>query len=182
MNIVKTDINKAVEAVRAGKILVCPTDTVYGLLCDASDKKVLARLYKIKKRSRVKPIPIFVRNIEMAKKLAEISSKQEEYLKKFWPGKVTAVLKKKKGTGTIGLRIPKHGFVISLLRIVNKPLTGTSANVAGKPAPTRINEAVNQFKAKKYRPDLVIDAGDLPKNKPSKVIDLTLWPPKILRS
>ena len=64
--------------------------------------------------------------------------------------------------------------------IINSPLTGTSANISGKPSSTKINEVTSQFKSQKYQPDLIIDAGNLPKSKPSIIIDLTEFPPKIL--
>jgi len=181
MDTIEPDIEKAIGAIRDDKILVCPTDTVYGLVCDATNKKTLRRLYKIKKRPPNKPIPVFVSSIKTAKKLAEISQQQEKYLKSVWPGKVTVVLKKKGGGGSIGLRIPEHPFLLSLLGRLKHPLTGTSANVSGGPASTNIKEVVKQFKDRRYQPDLFINAGNLPKNKPSKVIDLTIWPPKTLR-
>ena len=180
MEIVKPDLKKAAKAIKKGKVIVCPTDTVYGLVCDAANKKAVERLFKIKRRSRRKPIPIFVRDIKTAKKLAEINREQEIFLKQVWPGKVTAVLRSK-NKGKIGLRIPKYEFVLSLAKQLNRPLTGTSANISGKPFSTKIREVLKQFKGQKYQPDLVIDAGNLRSSKPSKVIDLTIWPPKILR-
>ena len=182
MEIIKPNLIRAVQAIKDGKVLVCPTDTVYGLVCDADNKKAVERLYEIKKRPRSKPLPIFIKDIMMAKKLAKINPVQEKYLKKVWPGKVTAVLERKDGRGTIGLRIPNHPWLLDLVKQQpSRPLTGTSANISGKPASTNIKEVIGQFEGQKYQPDLVIDAGNLPKAKPSKVIDLTIWPPKILR-
>ncbi len=65
---------------------------------------------------------------------------------------------------------------------INKPLTGTSANISGQPTSHKIEEVLQQFKNQKYQPDLIVDAGNLPKSKPSKVIDLTGKKLKILRS
>ena len=181
MEAIGQDLKRAVKAIKNGKILVCPTDTVYGLICDFNNKKAVERLYKIKKRQKTKPIPIFIKDIRTAKHLAKISPEQEEYLRKFWPGKVTFVLQKRKGRGTIGLRIPEHDFLFSLIEKTNRPLTGTSANIAGKPSSTKIKEVIMQFRNKKHRPDFIVDAGNLKINKPSKVIDLTVWPYKTLR-
>ena len=178
----------AVKAIKEGKVLICPTDTVYGMICDATNRKAVERLFRIKKRKLNKPVPIFVNDIKMAKKLAHIDKRQEKFLKKVWPGKVTAVLKRKKwyklygvDKKTIGLRIPNYKLVLELLKIVNKPLTGTSANISGKPASVKIKEVLRQFENQKYQPDLIIDAGNLPKSQPSKVVDLTIQPPQILR-
>jgi len=181
-------IGKAMKFIKEGRVVVLPTDTVYGLAADAANKKAVERLFKIKKRKRNKPIPIFVKDIEAAKKIAEIDKKQEKFLKKVWPGKVTAVLKKKKeqkiygvDKKTIGLRIPKYKFITALLFKINRPLTGTSANISGKPASIKIEEALKQFENERYQPDIILDAGNLPKNKPSKVVDLTGKKIKILR-
>src|SRR3989338_3102709 len=172
MEIIKPDINEAVKAIKEGKVLVCPTDTVYGLICDAKNKKAVEKLYKIKKRPKWKLLPIFVKDIKIAKKLAYISKKQEDFLGKVWPGKTTVILKSKK-KGTIGLRAPNHNFVLGLAKHTG-PLAESSANISGRPASTKIKDVLRQFDKQKYQPDLVIDAGNLLKAKPSKVIDLTI--------
>jgi L-threonylcarbamoyladenylate synthase len=182
-------IKKAAESVKKGEILVCPTDTVYGLIADAANKKAVERLFKIKKRNPRKPVPIFVKDIKMAKKLVYIDKNQGKFLKKVWPGKVTVVLKRKKSkikaygadSKTIALRIPNYRFLNILLEKLNRPLTGTSANVSGYPASTKIKEIIDQFKNKKHQPDLIIDAGNLAKGQPSAVIDLTGEKIKTLR-
>lgn len=184
----KETIKEITKAIKQKKVMVCPTDTVYGLIADATNKRAVERLFKIKKRKREKPIPIFVKNISAAKKLAYINEKQEKFLKKVWPGKVTAVLKRKQGyriygvdKKTIGLRIPNHKVISYLLSVINSPLTGTSANISGRPPSTKIKDVLKQFENQKIKPDFIIDAGNLPKSRSSKVIDLTKKPPKILR-
>jgi len=171
---------KAAAALKKGKVLVCPTDTVYGLLADATNKRALRKVFQIKQRSPNKPLPLFVRDIAMAKKLAKVRPLQEHFLKKAWPGKVTAVLESKT-KGTIGLRIPKYPFIQNLLRVFPRPVTGTSANIAGKEPTRSIEEVVSQFEKRKHQPDIVINGGKLPFSKPSKVIDLTSSKKKILR-
>jgi len=185
----KEIVEIAAKSIQQGKVLVCPTDTVYGLVCDATNEKAVEKVFKIKRRVAKKPIPIFVKDTKMAKKLAKIDKKQEKFLKSVWPGKVTVVLRTKKkfpkGIGKpkkeIGLRIPNYKFINQLLSIVDCPLTGTSANISGKPPSTKIKEVLEQFKNQKSLPDLVIDVGNLKPSKPSTVIDLTTSPPKILR-
>ncbi len=178
MEIIKPDIKKAAKALKEGKVLICPTDTVYGLVCDYGNKKALERLFKIKKREKEKQVPVFVKDVEYAKKLVKVDKRQEELLKKVWPGQVTAVLKGKKG-GTLGLRIPKYEFINELLKETSLPLTGTSANVSGNAPSTRFKEVVSQFED--LKPDMAFDAGNLKESEPSTVIDLTICPPKILR-
>lgn len=191
----KKIINKAIKSVKRGEVIVFPTDTVYGLIADATNKKAVKKLFKIKKRAISKAVPIFVKDIKMAKKFANISKKQEEFLKKVWPGKVTAVFRKKGkiklfGTApdTIALRIPKYKLIQDLFKKLNCPLTGTSANISGRPASARIEEVVSQFKNQPPTtfgggglPDLVLDSGNLKKALPSTIVDLTKRKPKILR-
>jgi len=189
-------IQKVVESIKRGEILALPTDTVYGLVADAANKKAVGKLFKIKKRPFKKPIPIFVKNIKTAKRFVWIGKEQEKFLKSVWPGKVTAVLKRKKNKiklygvdeKTIALRIPNYRFLNILLKKLNHPLTGTSANISGKPASIKIKEIISQFENQPParnnnggQPDLIIDAGDLKKSRPSTVIDLTGEKIKILR-
>lgn len=202
-------IEKVEKFLKEGKVLIFPTDTVYGLLTDATNREAVEKVLKIKKRKKGKPIPIFVADLKMAKDLAEISQKEEEFLKKVWPGKVTVVLKRQKdcklppilfgnkntllslravgwGCGsnknTIGLRIPKYPLLNKLLKKTRIPLTASSANISGFPASTKIKQVLKQFKNQKYQPEVVIDAGNLKPAKPSTVVDLTGPRFKILRS
>ena len=184
----KNILSKAVSLIGAGRVVVCPTDTVYGLICDATNKRAVEKLFKVKQRQKDKPVPIFIKNIKAAKELAEINKKQEKFLKKFWPGKVTAVLKRKGkrkifgiGQETIGLRVPNYKFINLLLERTDRPLVGTSANISGYSVTTKISEVFRQFKNKKHQPDLALDAGALKPSKPSKVVDLTSDVVKILR-
>ena len=178
-----------IKSIKSGEVIVCPTDTVYGLIADAVNEKAVKKLFKIKKRKAKKPIPIFVKDIKTAKKFAYIYKKQEKFLESIWPGKVTVVLKRKSklpkilsaGTDTLGLRIPNYKLVNALLKKLNGPLTGTSANISGKDPSTKIKEVMDQFKKQKLQPNLILDAGNLKESKPSTVIDLTGSKPKILR-
>ncbi|GAI43632.1 unnamed protein product, partial [marine sediment metagenome] len=162
----------AEKSIKEGEVVICPTDTVYGLISDATNEKAVKKLFKIKKRSVLKPIPIFVKDMKMAKKFARINKKQEEFLKKVWPGKVTVVLKRRKkkiklfgvAKDTIALRIPKYKLINELLKKLNCPLIGTSANISGKPASTKIKTVTFQFKNQKFLPDLVLNSGNLRKS------------------
>lgn len=182
-------VEKAVRVIKKGGVAVFPTDTVYGLLADAGNKKAVGKIFKIKKRPKTKPLAIFVKDIKMAKNYAFINKKQEKFLKKNWPGKFTAILKSKNNLSegvaaknkTIGIRIPDYKLIDSLFEKINFPLAQTSANISGNPATTKIKEVLEQFIAKRVTPDLIIDAGDLPKNQPSRIVDLTAEEIKIIR-
>ena len=185
---IKKVIRKTIKSLKEGEVIVCPTDTVYGLIADATNKKAVETIFKIKKRSFQKPISIFVRNLKMAKKFAKIDKDQEKFLKKVWPGKVITVLKAKRRFprgivcqwGKIGLRMPNYKLLNEILNKFGGPLAQTSANLAGKPTPALMKNIFKQFQDKKYQPDMAIDAGKL-YGKPSVVIDLTLSQPQILR-
>jgi len=181
-------LKRTQKIIRRGGVIVCPTDTVYGLIADAKSEKAVTKVFQIKKRTFNKPIPIFVKDLRMAKGLAIINKFQEKFLKKVWPGKVTVVLRAKsknfpKGIvgkdGKIGLRIPNYKIINQLLLMINSPLTGTSANISEKPESTKIKEVLKQFQNQKYQPDLILDAGNLKPSKPSTAVDLTNF--KILR-
>lgn len=212
MEIIRVDINKdyaeavkmAVSVLSCGGTVVYPTDTLYGLGANALDEKAVEKVFKIKKRSFSKPLPIIVRNMLWAKELAHIEHGTEEILNKIWPlvsaltntgndsfvaGKVTAVLLKKDivpmivsaGTRSIGIRITDYVFVDSLLGKFGYPLTSTSANISGEEPSNDIEKIITMFRGQEFRPDLIIDAGVLPKSEPSTILDLTTSTPKILR-
>jgi len=182
-------IEKISDCLKNGKIIICPTDTIYGLICDATDKKAVLRIFKIKKRPKGKPIAIFAKNIKMAKKFAKISKTKGIFLKN---NKITGIFEVKKqakkllvkgivSQGKIGIRIPKYRLINKLFENINFPIAQTSANISGKPGSVKIKVVLNQFKNQKNQPDLVFDAGNLKPAKPSRVIDLTVLKPKILR-
>jgi L-threonylcarbamoyladenylate synthase len=185
----KKNIEEAIEAIKKGGTVIIPTDTVYGLTANALDEKAIRRLFLIKERPIDKPFSVFIKDLKMAKRLAYIDNKTEKILRKFWPGQITFILKKKEivpnlltaDKKTIGLRIPNCLIIKNLFDFLNFPLIGTSANISGKLASGKIKKVIKQFQKKKNQPDLILDAGDLPKAEPSTIIDLTFSIPKILR-
>lgn len=207
MKIIQVDLNKdcswaiqeAVEVLNAGGVVIYPTDTLYGLGANALNEEAVKKVFSIKERSLSKPLPILVKNMLWAENLAEITSPKKKILEKVWPvgeetdkdfsGKVTAVLPKKKivphiltaETWTVGVRIADYYLVDKLLGKFGYPLTSTSANISGEEPTNDIFQIVQRFKSQEHRPDLIIDAGILPKAEPSLIIDLTASSPKILR-
>ena len=173
---------------KAGKVVACPTDTVYGLLADATNRDVVARIFQIKGREKGKPLSVFVKDIAAAKELAEISPEQELYLRDVWPGNVTVLLESRhklpeffQKEGKVGIRIPRHPLLNEILENFGNPLTGTSANVSGQPPCLDSKEVLAQFQEREFQPDVLLDAGKLPEARPSTVIDITKTPPEILR-
>lgn len=179
----------AADYVRRGYAVVFPTDTIYGLAVDATNDAAVDRFFALKRRPSGKPVPLFVRDIAMAKEFAFIDARQEAILEKLWPGAFTLVLKKKDvigarlsaGTDTIGLRVPDNEFCHALLEQFGAPITASSANISGMEATTDPDEIIAQFKEHSMVPDFFVDAGVLENTQPSTVIDITGEKAKILR-
>jgi len=177
----KKVIKKAADVIKKGGVVICPTDTVYGLIADAKNYSAVKKVFEIKKRKPNKPFPVFVKDIKAAKTLAFISQTQEKFLKKFWPGKLTAVLKAKSfkfpegiisKDKKIGLRIPDYKILNVIIKKTDVPLVATSANITGQKASGKVKEVIKQFENKKHQPSLVLDAVNLKKSLPSTVIDM----------
>ena len=183
-------IKQAAAVIKNGGTIIYPTDTVYGIGANALDKKAIEKVFKIKQRQKNKRLSIIVKDIKMAKKFACVNSETEKILNKILPGAVTVILPKKEislkklagNFNSIGIRIPDCEITKLLFTELKIPFTATSANISGNHASGKIQEVIKQFQNKKNKPDLILDAGNLPKSKPSTVIDLTLPKPKILRN
>lgn len=178
---IKEILKESLSILKSDKVIACPTDTVYGLVANAVSEKAVNKVFKIKERSFLKPVPVFVKSIRMAQSLACISKKEEMVLRKFWPGQLTAVLKARpvefplgilSKDEKIGLRMPDYFFLKLLFKEISFPLTGTSANISGRESCRKTHDVLEQFKEKKYQPDILLDGGELKKNPSSTVVDL----------
>ncbi|MBP7477407.1 MAG: threonylcarbamoyl-AMP synthase [Chitinophagales bacterium] len=145
------------------KILLYPTDTIWGLGGDATSEAVVDRIFDIKERPAHKSLIILVKDIEMIQRYTDVDLEiiQDTILQTLHP--TTFVVSKVKGLaksaiaqdGTIGFRIPNHAFCQSLLTLFNKPIISTSANISGIPTPLTfdlIDEAI------KNNVDAIVDA------------------------
>ena len=144
----KNSIRLFKKSLDNGKIIIVPTDTVYGLVADAYNEKAVNKIFQIKSRPKKLPLILFVSSIEEAKKIAIFSEEEEVVARAFWPGDLTLVLKRKsnkifygyKSNQTVGIRIPKHKALLSLIEKFNKPLASTSANSHKGITPKSISE------------------------------------------
>ena len=183
-------INRLPSLLARGGVAAVPTDTVYGLIADIGRESAVRKIFRIKVRSHLKASPVFVRDIDMAREYAYADAKTARLLEELWPGQTTAVLRKRDatpdyvtgGARTVGLRIPDHPFLQTVLAEFPRPLIGTSANLSGSEPAGSATEVQQIFKRRIPRPDMLIDAGPLPPSPPSTVLDLTNPDnPKILR-
>lgn len=179
----KASLKIAAKAIGKGSLVVYPTDTLYALGCDALNEKAVRRVFEVKRRSRSKPLPIAASSIAMMKKYAVVSKRAEKLARKFLPGALTLVLKKKSlpdaltvGRGDVAIRIPDSEIALKLIRLAGVPLVATSANITEQTPPISVEEVLEQIK----EVDIIIDAGKLGARVPSTILDLT-DEPKILR-
>lgn len=184
------DIIKAAKTIMEGGLVIYPSDTVYILAVDATNQKAVDKLLAFKNRWVGKAISVAVTDIKMAKDYVTLSDNAENIYANLLPGPFTIVSEGKhkvaKGieaeNGTLGIRIPDNKWIHDLVKIVGKPVTATSANLSGRTPNYSIESFLKPLSKKKLAMiDLIVDAGKLPKNKPSTVIDATNPEIKILR-
>lgn len=166
-----------VDFLKRGKVIVYPTDTIYGLGCLALDKKAIDKIYRIKKRKKKKPLLVLIADFKMLRKYFQVDKNQAAYLRKIWPGKVSVILNKKPvlpnyvsaQMSSVAARLPKSGFLTKMIKELGAPLVSTSLNISGEKQLDRVGNLGHYFKTTK--PDLIIDTGTI-KGKPSRLIDL----------
>jgi L-threonylcarbamoyladenylate synthase len=139
---------------RAGGLAAFPTETVYGLGADATDSAAVLGIYEKKQRPRFNPLIAHCANLKMAEMLVDFSPLARR-LAEFWPGPLTLVLPKRKGTpisdlvtaglDTLGVRIPAHPLALELIELVGRPLAAPSANPSGRLSPTTAGQVVAGF-------------------------------------
>lgn len=171
-------IDQAVDALLDGGVIVYPTDTLYGLGCDATNPRAVARLCEVKGRPPTEPLPIIVHSREVLSHLVMgLGEMTDMLMNRFWPGGLTIILRRRGAVlsaiappGTLGVRIPDSPVALMLARRLHRPLVSTSANLTGRPAPIDAHGLDLELAR---RIDLVLDAGPLPGGVPSTLLDLS---------
>lgn len=173
-------ISDIVSALTRGEIIVYPTETCYGLGCDATNQAAVDAVYHIKGRREEKPLIVLVKDIEMAKRYAEWNDAAERISRDYWPGAVTIGILAREGAalprgvaaedGTIALRVSPHPFVRSLFSAWDRPLVSTSANLSGGENIYDPKDVVHIFGAREDQPDILVDAGELLRVPPTTVV------------
>jgi L-threonylcarbamoyladenylate synthase len=160
------ELDRAADALRSGKLVVYPTETVYGLGADALDATAVEAVFEAKGRDRSNPISMAVPDVETAVAYTNLSPTERQFMEAFLPGPVTVVLDVAAalpdvltaGTDRIGIRIPDHERALQLLDRVS-PVTATSANVSGAPSTTSVQDLDDRIREAAA---VVIDAGETP--------------------
>ncbi len=170
-------IKYAAEAVKKGKLVVFPTETVYGIAAYTKNKKAIERLRKLKER----PKAPFSYHIALKSDLKELSCiidrNTKKIIDKFWPGPLTLVLPTKSGKN-IGVRMPAHHVAAAFLKKTGPWVVAPSANFKGQAPATDACQAVKDLNG---LVDIIIDAGKTKAGISSTVLDMTQDPPKVLR-
>ncbi|QGU07087.1 Threonylcarbamoyl-AMP synthase [Corynebacterium occultum] len=176
----------AVEAVQSGRLVVLPTDTLYGLGCDAFDNAAVANLLATKHRGPDMPVPVLVGSWDTIQGLVrEYSPQAKALVEAFWPGGLSIVVPQAPSLpwnlgdtrGTVMLRMPLHPVAIELLRQTG-PMAVSSANISGQQPPTTAVQAKQQLGS---AVSVYLDGGTTPVGQPSSIVDLAGPLPRLLR-
>ena len=163
LKISASTIWEAAEIIRKGGIVAYPTDTVYGLGCDPFNNEAVQRLFKAKERAGG-ALPVLVESLEEAMEIGQFDENATRLARRHWPGPLTLVVPAKVrlppqvtgSTDTVGLRVPRRGETIDLIKYSGGALVGTSANIAGNPSTKSAEEVLKELES---RIDIVLDGG-----------------------
>ena len=153
------------EAIKQGKLVLFPTETVYGIGADALNEEAVKKIYIAKGRASDNPLIVHIAKMEMLDRLVEnVGNIEKILIKKFWPGPLTIVFKKKKiipdiitgGLDTVAIRMPSNLVARKLIEYSNCPIAAPSANISGKPSGTIVEDIIDELDGKV---EYVIDGG-----------------------
>jgi len=170
-------IKEAAAIIKAGGLVVYPTETVYGLGASAFSRIAVLKVFAAKKRPLDNPLSVAVKDIKQADEIAYVNTAARKLAKVFLPGPLTIVLKKKTnlpkeltaGSGKVGIRVPRNEIALKLIELAG-PITATSANISGQQPITTADEARKQLAG---RVDFVLDGGPSQIGVESTVVDVS---------
>ncbi len=180
-------ITQAKEIILNGGVIAFPTETFYGLGADAYNEKALQRIFEIKGREKDKPLLLLLADISwLAPLVKRIPPLATRLMEKFWPGPLTLIFEAQAhlsplitaGTGKVGLRISSNSLTLNLVQAVGRPITGTSANLSGKPSLSTVQEVSTVLR---NAVDAILDGGRTTGGLGSTVLDITGPVPVLIR-
>ena len=180
-------LKKAAELIKQGKIVVFPTETVYGIGTNGLDEQAVKKLYNVKQRPLNKPISLLVSNMEMVTQIAkDITETEYKIMEKFFPGPLTIILKKQEivpgivtaGGDTVGVRMPSGEIARKLVEAAGVPIAAPSANITGEPSGTNLQNIKKYFED---NVDFYIDGGQSEIGLASTIVQVIDGKPQILR-
>jgi tRNA threonylcarbamoyl adenosine modification protein (Sua5/YciO/YrdC/YwlC family) len=178
-------IQKAVDILIKGGIVVYPTDTIYGIGCDIFNKKAIEKIYQLKQRNKNKPFSFICSDLKNISHYAKVSNYAYKTMRRLLPGPYTFILEGSKlvpkimltKRKTAGIRVPDHTICLELVKGLGNPIITTSATM---PDGSIVNDASLIHDVFRNRIDLVID-GDIAPGQPSSVISLIGDVPEVIR-
>src|SRR5205814_976565 len=184
----ETAVQRAARLLRDGELVAFPTETVYGLGGDATSEAAVARIFAAKGRPRFNPLIVHVPGLAEAEALAVFDERARDAARRFWPGPLSLVLRRRAdsrlsllvsaGLDTVALRVPAHPVAQRLLRAAGRPIAAPSANRSGRVSPTSAAHVEAELGR---RVALILDGGACPIGLESTVLDLTGPTPVLLR-
>lgn len=186
-NIDDSKIAEAAKLIKAGSVVAFPTETVYGLGANGLDEEAVKKIYKAKGRPSDNPLILHISSIEELSPLVKnIPDAAYDCMERFWPGPLTMIFKKSDiipdiitaGLDSVAIRMPDHPIASKLIAKAKVPIAAPSANLSGKPSPTKGSHVIEDMMGKI---DMIIDGGDTGVGLESTVIDLSIDIPTILR-
>jgi len=190
--LIRSDIEHAATAVRAGGLVVLPTETVYGLAADATDPVAVGRIFEVKGRPADHPLIVHLADPEdLARWAPDAPDSARRLAATAWPGPLTLIVPRSPqlpaevagGRDTVGLRVPAHPMARAVIRSAGVPLAAPSANRFGEVSPTTVDHVVDDLGSLlDPERDVVLDGGPCPVGVESTIVDCTTQPVQILRS
>jgi L-threonylcarbamoyladenylate synthase len=176
------DIPDIVRQLQSGKTCVYPTETCYGIGCDATNAGAVERIFVMKKRQKDKPVLMIMSDIAMAKEYVVWTPHVQTLAQRYWPGPLTIVAQAAQQTvlaagtcaedGSVAFRVTDHPFASALATALGAPLVSTSANIASMKSPYDVASVTDAFAQSSVQPDIIIDAGPLTEHAPSTVVSV----------
>lgn len=179
-------VDEAASLLREGRLVIFPTDTLYGIGADAFNAEAIAALYQVKQRPRTKGIPILLADPDDLEKVAEaLPRRAQPLIERFWPGPLTLVVPRRPALPSnispnenVAVRIPDHAVARALIRAAGGAVATSSANKTGNPPALDAPEAMAALAGSAAA---VLDGGPVVYGAPSTIVDCTADPPRILR-
>ncbi|MCA9733631.1 threonylcarbamoyl-AMP synthase [candidate division KSB1 bacterium] len=177
----------AVDKLKSGKVIVGPTDTIYGMFADASNEDAVAQLITMKKRQPDHALPLIASDLEQVERYCEISEIERKIAAAFWPGPLTLVLHRRAAAkisracvenNTIAVRVPASEFNREIARALGRLITATSTNISGEPP---ADSVASVSSAIQNAVSCIFDAGPSVESKPTTIIRIVDNQIRVLR-
>lgn len=178
----QTDIAKIAERLKQGDVIVYPTETCYGLGCDATNQEAVDRLFAIKERQKEKPVLVVVPDIDQLVEYIDWTPELDTISQRYWPGALTVVANLREehpfavgvaaADNTLAFRVTAHPFAAELSEALGRPLVSTSANIAKQASPYDVEQVLAMYEGREQQPDVIVNAGPLPEESPSTIVKI----------